>query len=63
MTLEIRNALGVVVDVLVNEMQAAGRHTLKFEANILPQGVYTASIRLTGKNDDLFRTIKMVLNK
>jgi hypothetical protein len=62
-TLEIRNALGVVVDVLVNESQTAGRHTLTFDAHILPQGVYTASLRLSGNNDELFKTIKMVLNK
>ncbi|MEI7724996.1 MAG: hypothetical protein WCK09_07810, partial [Bacteroidota bacterium] len=61
--LEIRNSLGVMMSVLVNELQERGKHTLNFDAGNLAQGVYTASIRLTGKSDDLFKTIKIVIHR
>jgi hypothetical protein len=61
--LEIRNSLGMVVEILVNELQTSGKHSLKFDASVLPSGVYTASIRLSGKSDELIKTIKMVNNK
>jgi hypothetical protein len=62
-TLEIRNSLGVTVNILVKEMQTRGKHHLNFDASNLPQGVYTASIRLTGKSDDMFKTIKIVIHR
>jgi hypothetical protein len=62
-TLEIRNLLGVVVKVLVNEVQAAGDHALKYDASTLVSGIYTATIRLSSSSDELVKTIKIVSKK
>jgi hypothetical protein len=58
----IRSLLGQTVKILVNESQSTGNHTLRFDANSLPAGVYTATIRLKGSSDELLRTIKLVNN-
>ena len=62
-TLEIHNLLGVVVKVLVNEIQTGGDHSLKYEAGDLMPGVYTATIRLSNNSEELVRTIKLVSNR
>jgi hypothetical protein len=59
-TLEIRDLLGVTVKTLVNEMQAAGDHALKYDASTLVSGIYTATIRLSSNSDELVKTIKIV---
>jgi hypothetical protein len=61
--LEIRNTLGETVKVLARESQAAGNHSLKLDASALPQGVYTATLRLQGGTNTASRTIKLIISK
>jgi hypothetical protein len=62
-TLEINNALGSKVKILVDEVQTAGDHTLTVNANELKPGVYTATLRLIASDAMLNRTIKVVCNQ
>ena len=61
--LEIHNTLGKTVEILMIETQQRGDHLLKFDATGLASGIYTATIRLSGTNDELIRTIKLVNNR
>jgi len=61
--IEIRDLLGRVVMTAVNEPEAGGYHRLQVDAGVLPQGVYTATLKLTGKQGSLVRTIKIVETK
>ncbi len=58
-TLEVMNILGERIQLLVNEYQKSGLHTLKFNAENLPSGVYI--YRLT--TDKYSATKKMMLLK
>jgi hypothetical protein len=58
-SIEIRNLMGETMNLLVNEVQSSGDHSLRFDAGSLGPGIYTAIIRLRGK-DELSRTIKLV---
>jgi hypothetical protein len=62
-TIVIHNLLGVVVKTLVNEPQAQGDHTFRFDASSLACGVYTATIKLDANGTTLVRTIKIVRSK
>jgi hypothetical protein len=59
-TIEISGMLGSRVINLVNEYQARGRHSFEFHTQALQPGVYTATLKLEGKNDDLVRTVKII---
>jgi hypothetical protein len=62
-TLEIRNALGEPVTILSHEIQPAGTHSVKLDASSLPQGVYTATLRLEGKSNAANNTIKLIISR
>ena len=62
-TVQIYNLLGVVVKNLVNEHQSAGTYTVKLDANKMPQGTYTAILRINDNNKIVERSIKLVVNK
>ncbi len=61
--LEIRDLVGKTVKVLVNETQAAGDHSFRFDAAGLSPGVYTATIRFSNNTDKQVGTIKMINNR
>lgn len=58
-TLEIFNLIGQKVAVLVNEPQAAGTYTVRFDASMLSSGVYLARYAANG----VVQTKKMLLLK
>ena len=60
--LEVYNLLGNKIKTVVDEMQNRGEYQVKFDANILQPGVYTALLRLETNDDVLTQTIK-VINK
>ena len=62
-TIEIRNSMGETVETLVNEIQTAGDHSLKLTGGGLPQGVYTAAIRLSNNTSVVTGIIKLVVSK
>ena len=62
-TIEIRNSMGETVETLVNEIQTAGDHSLKLTSAGLPQGVYTAAIRLSNNANVATGIIKLVVSK
>jgi hypothetical protein len=62
-TLELRDMLGSLMKTMVQELQPAGSHSLKLDAGTMSQGVYILTVRLTGSNDELVKTIKIVNNK
>ena len=61
--LEVQNLLGQTITTLVEETQAAGNYSLKLDAEMLQQGIYSVVLKLSGKEGDLVRSIKLVVNK
>jgi hypothetical protein len=61
-TLEITNLLGYKLVMPVNEIQDAGDHYFKFDTYTLPNGVYTATLRVKSKENEAVRTIKLIKN-
>lgn len=61
-TMNLYNALGEGVNVLVNESKTAGRYSLKLDASSLPQGMYMVKLKLHNNNIDLSHTIKIIVN-
>lgn len=59
MTLKVYNILGQLVSTLVNKRQAAGEHTINFDAHDLPSGMYLYRLK-TGTH---IETQKMMLIK
>jgi hypothetical protein len=57
-TLKIYNVLGREITTLVNDKQAAGSHSVKFDAANLPSGVYF--YRLTSGNSSVVRKLVLV---
>ena len=55
--------MGNKLTTLADELQSSGNHTLKFNTNNLPSGIYFAKLRLKSSNDELIRTIKLINNK
>ena len=61
-SLEVYNLMGTLVTTLVNETQQQGIYNLKFDANMLPSGIYVARLTLTNEGNKVVRNIKMVRN-
>ena len=59
-TLEIRDIFGKTVNFLVSEMQTNGDYSVKVDASNFTPGVYMATLKLSGKTEDLVRTIKII---
>jgi len=57
--IEVFNILGQKVDVLINETLSPGTHTVDFNANNLPSGVYFYKM----KTDKFVKIRKMILEK
>jgi hypothetical protein len=60
--LEVTNLLGYRVETLVNGPQEAGDHIFRFNTFGLPDGVYTATLRLKSVDNESIRTIKLIIN-
>ena len=58
--LEVYNLLGNKIKTVVDEMQNSGEYQVKFDANILQPGVYTALLRVETNDDVLTKTIKII---
>ena len=61
--LEISNLTGGLVESPVNGLQEAGDHLVKLNTSGLPNGIYTATLRLKSKDNASVRTIKLIINK
>jgi hypothetical protein len=61
--LEVYTLLGQHLTTLVQETQAAGKYSLKFDGETLQQGIYSVRLRLTNEKVNLERSIKFVINK
>jgi hypothetical protein len=60
-TIELRDMLGVMVKVVADKLsQTSGDHKLIMDANDLPTGVFTATLKLSSANEPMTRTIKIV---
>jgi hypothetical protein len=57
---EVRNPMGNVVVVMVNEFQSAGDHLLKLDAARLAPGMYTATLRLSNDTQKSLGTVKLI---
>lgn len=62
-TLDVHNSLGESISTLVQEDKLAGRYSIKFEVDALPQGLYMATLKLRSNNADMVRTIKFIVRK
>jgi hypothetical protein len=63
-TLKIYNILGQEISVLLNSRLFAGEHTINFNADKLPAGLYLYKINVSGINGSTFTTVKkMILQK
>lgn len=60
--LEVYNLLGNKIKTVVDERQNRGEYQVKFDADILQPGVYTALLKVETNNDMLIRTIKIIKN-
>jgi hypothetical protein len=58
--LEIASTLGTRVRLLVDERQTAGDYKLRFDTYELHPGVYTATLRLKNKGNEVVKTIRIV---
>ena len=61
--LDLYNMVGQKIKTLVNQPQMSGDYTFKVDARSMPQGVYTAILRLTNDKDEMVKTVKFVVNK
>jgi hypothetical protein len=61
--LEVANLTGHLVEIPVNERQEAGDHLVRLNATCLPNGIYTATLRLKSKDNASIMTIKLIINK
>lgn len=57
--IEVFNTLGQSVSVLLDEFRTAGAYKIKFDASLLPSGIYLAKMT----SGDFSKTIKMSLMK
>ncbi len=58
--IEVFNAIGELVSVPVNEMQAQGKHTAEFASDGLPAGMYTFRLEFTGTEISKSMVLKLV---
>ena len=58
--IEVSNMLGSKMELLVDEVQSAGNHTLTLNTNGWGPGVYTATLRLINTKAILTRSIKII---
>jgi hypothetical protein len=61
--LEITNLMGYQIETLVNESQDTGDHYYKFDTYSLPNGIYTATLKLKSKDNQSVMSIKLINNK
>ena len=61
--LDICNIFGRKVTTLVSETQTAGNHVVKFDSSCLPNGIFTATLKVRSSNDEAIKTIKLINNK
>jgi len=61
--LEVYNLLGQHQSTLVEENQSAGVYSLKFDGEILQQGVYSVRLKLSNDKVNMERSIRLVVNK
>jgi len=58
--LNVYNAIGELVNELVNEIQPHGRHTVVFASPDLPEGMYTFRLEFSGMNVTECLVLKMI---
>jgi hypothetical protein len=61
--LSIYNAVGQVINVLVDENKAAGNYTYNLNTSELPSGVYTCELIINGQTSNYKKVIKLVRTK
>jgi len=62
-TMEIHNLMGETVNILLNEMQAEGEYSLKFDSEILKPGVFIANIKFKNEDFELMKCIKPLCSR
>ena len=60
--LEIYDIVGRVINTLVSEVKKQGVYNQKFDANILPPGIYMARLTLITEGKKVIRNIKLINN-
>ncbi len=61
-TIDVHDIVGNKVQLVVDEAQSAGNHTVTMEAHSLQPGIYTATLVVKGPGGVLTRTIKVICN-
>ncbi len=61
--LEITNILGNSTILLIDEILSSGKHSVYFDANKLPEGLYLATLKLRSDKTLLFRSIRLISHK
>ncbi|MEI6575625.1 MAG: T9SS type A sorting domain-containing protein [Bacteroidota bacterium] len=62
-SLKIYDLLGKEITCLIDEFQSAGLHSLKMEAGLLPNGVYTYRLEAHGNSRSYTKTRLMILSE
>ena len=63
LSLEIFDYMGRSVQMLINENQLKGNHSLMFDAKSLAAGIYVARLSLSNDNNKIVRSIKLINNR
>jgi len=58
--LNVYNSTGALVSILANENQENGKHTITFNPENLPAGIYTCKLEFTGKNISTRQILKLI---
>ena len=61
--LNVYNSVGQKVATLVSQQQTAGKQTVLFDGNNLPQGIYNLKMEVSNKSNKFSEIRKIVLMK
>ncbi len=61
--LSVNNSLGEYIDILVNEYQEPGNHTVRYDGHGLASGIYQYKITINGQSEIFSKTNMMIINR
>ncbi|MCK9613107.1 MAG: hypothetical protein M0R16_09455, partial [Bacteroidales bacterium] len=59
-SLKVYNVLGELVTDFINQTQSAGKYSVDFPGNKLPEGIYTFKLEFSGLNKSNCSILKMM---